>query len=105
MVYVFLAEGFEEIEAVSSIDVLRRAGVDVKTVGIGGKNVRGSHGILLEAALEEAQTVFEGLEMIMLPGGMPGTPNLGKSETVQSFIDYAYERGLWIGAICAAPSI
>lgn len=105
MIYVFLASGFEEIEAVTTIDILRRAELDVKVVGIGGKEIRGAHGIKITADIQEFQADPQGVEMIVLPGGMPGTLNLEKSELVQEFIDLCVCNDLWIGAICAAPSI
>lgn len=105
MIYVFLADGFEETEALVPIDILRRADFEVKTVGIGGKTVTGSHNISVVCDLEEKDISFQDLKAVILPGGMPGTLNLEKSETVQSFIDYAANNELIIGAICAAPSI
>jgi len=107
MVYLFLAEGFEEVEAITPIDYLRRAGIDVTTVGIGGTQITGAHGItvntdICECALNENS---ESADMIILPGGMPGTLNLKASETVISFIKKAAENNAYIGAICAAPSI
>lgn len=105
MIYVFLADGFEEIEALSPIDILRRAGVDVKTVGVTGKTVISSHKIPVIADIEISEAVTDGLEAIVLPGGIPGTPNLEKSEKVQSLIDYCSENEKYICAICAAPSI
>ena len=105
MIYVFLDDGFEECEAISPIDVLRRAGFDVKTVGVGAKTVTGSHGIPVVCDICEDEAVFEDVEAVVLPGGMPGTLNLEKSATVQKFIDFAAENNLVLGAICAAPSI
>lgn len=106
MVYVFLAEGFEEIEALTPVDCLRRAGITVQTVGVGGSVIKGSHGIPVAADLtEDAIQLNSDLDMIVLPGGMPGTLNLGKSEAVQSAIAYCAENDRWITAICAAPSI
>ncbi len=106
MIYVFLAEGFEEIEAVAPIDILRRAELSVATVGVGRKTVTGSHGIPIIADVMDCEIApDENCEGIILPGGMPGTLNLEKNETVQKFIDYAVENNLIIGAICAAPSI
>ena len=105
MVYVFLAKGFEEIEAVAVVDVLRRGGVEVKTVGVTGKSVRGSHGISVNCDILISEAVTDELEGIILPGGMPGTVNLEADATVQKFIDYCAENGKLIGAICAAPSI
>lgn len=105
MIYIFLADGFEEIEALTPIDILRRAEADVKTVGIGGKSIVSTRGIKVEADLEESELTTVGLEMIVLPGGSPGYKNLDNSHTVHSYIDYAFEKGIWIAAICAAPTI
>ena len=105
MVYVFLAEGFEEIEALTPVDVLRRGGVEVKTVGVQGREVTGSHGITVKADIFIDECTFENLQAVILPGGMPGTINLEKSYKVINFIDFAAEKGIIIGAICAAPSI
>lgn len=105
MVYVFLAKGFEELEALAPVDVLRRAGVEVKTVGVTGKRVRGAHGISINCDIAISEALFDDLEGIILPGGLPGTTNLESDETVQKFIDYAVQDGKIIGAICAAPMI
>lgn len=105
MVYVFLAKGFEEIEALAPVDVLRRANIEVKTVGVTGKQVRGSHNISVSCDITINEATFDNLDGIILPGGMPGTTNLEADETVQKFIDYAVENGKIIGAICAAPMI
>ncbi|MCD7730765.1 MAG: DJ-1/PfpI family protein [Oscillospiraceae bacterium] len=106
MIYAFLADGFEEIEAVTVIDILRRAGREVVSVGIGGKNVRGAHGITVNADIDDSAAVLdEKLEMVFLPGGMPGTINLEKSEFVQKALDYCAANDRYIAAICAAPSV
>ncbi len=105
MIYVTLANGFEEIEALAVVDILRRAELDVLTVGIGGKTVRGSHGIVVAADIGEDEVRDKYLKALILPGGMPGTLRLERSETVSRLIDTAMERNLLIGAICAAPSI
>ena len=106
MIYAFLAEGFEETEAVTPIDLLRRSGKKVITVGVGDNIIMGSHGIpvVTDTIAQEAPLTDE-LEMIILPGGMPGTLNLEKSEYVQAAIDYCVANNKYIGAICAAPSI
>lgn len=109
MVYMFLAEGFEEIEALCPLDLLRRAGVKVVTVGVGGKVIRGSHGIEVIADI----TTYEAMallsknpaDMVILPGGMPGTLNLQADETVNAFISFAKDNDKYLAAICAAPSI
>jgi len=105
MLYIFLAPGFEETEAVGTLDMLRRAETPVKSVGIGGKTITGSHGIPVVCDLEDSQLSLAGAKGIILPGGMPGTLNLEKSEAVRTAIDYCAQRELLICAICAAPSI
>lgn len=106
MIYVYLAQGFEETEAVVPIDLLRRAEKKVITVGVGDNLIVSSHGIpvVTDTVAQEAPLTDE-LEMIILPGGMPGTLNLEKSEYVQKAIDFCMEKNITIGAICAAPSI
>lgn len=105
-VVVFLAKGFEEIEAVSIIDVLRRGEIKVDTVSISGNiDVEGAHGITLRADKHFYDETFEDYDMIILPGGMPGTNNLGKNEDLCELIKRYNGQGKWIGAICAAPSI
>lgn len=105
MVYVFLAEGFEEVEALAPVDILRRCKADVKTVGVGGKTIIGSHKIPVTADITTDELTKDGLEAIILPGGMPGTLNLEASGVVQEYIDFAAENDLYVCAICAAPSI
>ncbi|MBO5306271.1 MAG: DJ-1/PfpI family protein [Clostridia bacterium] len=105
MIYLFLAEGFEEIEALTPVDILRRAGKEVCTVGVGAKTVTGAHGISVTADMDEKDFKDETPEMIILPGGMPGTLNLDASPTVQSAIDTAVKADAYIAAICAAPTI
>lgn len=103
MVYVFLADGFEEVEALAPVDIMRRAGVNVKTVGIGGKAVRGARGITVDADAQDCD--FDDIEAVVLPGGMPGTKNLEKSPLVRKAVETAYKNGKVVAAICAAPSI
>jgi len=111
MVYVFLADGFEEVEAVAPIDMLKRAGLEVVTVKAGGepncKKVKGSHDIEITADMHESKigTNGIGLEAIVLPGGAAGVENLYNSETVKNIINYCIENKIKTGAICAAPSI
>lgn len=106
MVYVFLADGFEEAEALCPIDVMRRAKIDVKSVSVSDNcYVTGSHGITVKSDITVKEATFDSVEGIVLPGGMPGTLNLENSETVAKFIDYCNKNNLVIGAICAAPSI
>ncbi len=105
MVLVFLADGFEEIEALTTVDVLRRAELEVVTVGIGDKLVRGAHGILVGADTDDSRIPTKDLQAIVLPGGMPGTLHLERAESVQRMIEFALVNGALIAAICAAPSI
>ena len=106
MYYMFLANGFEETEAIAPLDLIRRAEVEIYTVGVGSKVVTGAHSIPVVADVMDCEIApDETLEGIILPGGMPGTLNLEKAESVQRFIDYAAEKNLLIAAICAAPSI
>ena len=103
MVYLFLADGFEDIEAVQTRDLLIRAGVEVKTVGIGSKNITSAFGLPVEADISENDIDMSKAEGIIFPGGLPGTNNLKASKTVSEAIGYALEHDLVIGAICAAP--
>lgn len=104
MLYLFFADGTEEIEALTAVDLLRRAGIEIKTVGIGGKTVLGSHRIALTADCTEAD-VTDDFDGIILPGGMPGTLNLEQNKTVQRMMKAAAEGEKLIAAICAAPSV
>lgn len=106
MVYLFLADGFEEIEALYVLDVLRRAKIDIKTVGVLGKTATGSHGIpvICDVAIDEIEP-DDTLDMVILPGGLPGAYNLDNSKGVSEFISYANENSKFICAICAAPFI
>ena len=105
MVYLFLAEGFEEIEAVSTVDILRRAGLKVKTVSINKKNVVGSHGITVVADQIISECDFIDAKALILPGGMPGSVNLGNCEQLCSQLHIAAKNNVLIAAICAAPSV
>ena len=105
MVYLFLANGFETIEALAVVDMLRRAKIDVKTVGVTGKIVISSHNIDVTADIEIDEFDVKDADAVVLPGGMPGTLNLEADKTVQGAIDYCVENKKYICAICAAPSI
>lgn len=105
MIYVFLADGFEETEALVTVDILRRAQLDVRTAGVGAKQVTGSHGITVVADMTEAEIEKETITAVVLPGGMPGTLNLEQSEIVKDCVRCCAENGRFICAICAAPSI
>ena len=105
MIYIFLADGFEIIEALAPADMLTRAGLDVTTVGVTGSMVKSSCGISVKSEILIEDIDLSKAEMIILPGGMPGTINLENSDLVQNAISYAVDNDLYIGAICAAPSI
>ena len=106
MVYVFLADGFEEIEALTPVDLLRRAGVDVSTVSIypGRKEVIGARKISVNADLTIDDINADDAEMIVLPGGMPGTVNLLECERLMDIVDDHNKKGKRVAAICAAPA-
>lgn len=103
---ILLAEGFEEVEAVTPIDYLRRAGIEVRVLGLGGRTIGGSHGITIvaDAALEEiaAATTYDA---VIVPGGMPGAAHLAESQEVVALIRRHFAAGGIIAAICAAPAV
>ena len=106
MVAFLLAEGFEETEAIVPIDILKRAGFDVKTVSISESLfVSGSHGITVKCDKLSEELDFSELEAVVLPGGMPGTLNLDKSQFTDKILSFAVSNNLVVGAICAAPSV
>jgi protein deglycase len=98
-----LADGFEEIEAVTLIDVLRRAGFSVKTCGLNGLLVRGSHDIAVTADIPIDQALEGAWDLIVMPGGMPGATNLRDDERVGKLLEKTAKAGGYVGAICAAP--
>lgn len=105
MVYVFLADGFEIIEALAPVDMLRRAKIDVKTIGVSSEIVTSSCGVGVKCDMTIDEFDFYDVEAVVLPGGMPGTLNLENSSAVQKVIDNANNTNAFICAICAAPSI
>jgi len=107
MVCILLADGFEEIEALTVVDVLRRANIDIKMVHVDSSDefVKGSHDITVKADCHIDQIQAEDIEMLVLPGGMPGTRNLENNDKVQALIKSMVERNKWVAAICAAPMI
>ncbi len=105
MVYVFLADGFEEVEAIEPVDIMLRAGLDVKTVSLGNEYVTGAHGIRVEADIMIDEVDCDKIDAVVLPGGAPGYANLDASESVHSLINYAVAHGKYVCAICASPSI
>ena len=105
MVYIILGNGFEEIEAVSPCDILRRGGVEVKFAGIGGTLIRGGNGITVQADCTVEEMDLDAMEMIVLPGGMGGVRSILGSETAMAAIKTAYEKDRYVTVICAAPTI
>ena len=105
MVYVMLGTGFEETEAIAPIDLLRRAGISVLTVGINGKLIYGGHGIGVQADITIEEMDLSNLEMIVLPGGLGGVKSIRESEQAMAAIRFAHENQKFVAAICAAPTI
>ncbi len=105
-VLLFLADGFEEVEALTAVDLLRRAGIELDTVSITDeKCVYGSHNIPVVADLTFAEADFDGSDMLILPGGQPGTTNLGKCDELLVQIKNYVNQNKYLGAICAAPTV
>lgn len=105
MVAVLIAEGFEEIEALTPVDLLRRAGVEVVTVGIGGKYIKGSHGITVECDTVAEECDPQLFDTAVFPGGMPGAVNLDNSPFTDAIIAAVSRKGGRLAAICASPLI
>ena len=102
---ILLANGFEEIEALTPLDVLRRAGVTVETVGIGAKTIIGAHGIPVIADVTDSEACHEDYDGVIFPGGMPGAVNLDSAEFTDKIIDSVKTKGGILAAICAAPLV
>ncbi len=106
MFYCFLADGFEETEALAPVDILRRADIDVCTVGVGGDVIRGAHNIDVTADINiDDFELNEDIRGVILPGGMPGVKNLYADGRVLEAVRFCDKHGLYVCAICAAPSI
>ena len=105
MLYLFLADGFEETEALAPLDCIRRAGIRILTVGIGGEYITGAHGIEVKADIPAEDIDLTDCDGVFLPGGMPGTENLYASQTVKDVISFCAQNKKLIASICAAPSI
>ena len=105
MVYMLLGTGFEETEAIAPLDLLRRAGVSIATVGINGKIIYGGHGIGVEADMEIGEMDLTNLEMVILPGGLGGVASIKASEAAMEAVRFAYENDKFVAAICAGPTI
>lgn len=104
MVYMLLTDGFEDIEAIEVLDILRRSGVSVKTVGVFGEKVTSSHGVTVLSDIGISDIKKSELEMLILPGG-PGHTEYEKSQETIELINYAFQNGKYIAAICASPSV
>lgn len=105
MVAILLGTGFEEAEAIVPADLLRRAGVEVSLVGVTGRQVVSSHNISVNADLTLAELDREKVDMLMLPGGLGGVESISSDMRAQALIQYCYDHGRWLAAICAAPTI
>ncbi len=105
MVYLLLENGFEMCEALAPVDILRRGGVNVTTVGVSGKVIKSSHGVGVTADVELSETDFSEMEMLIIPGGQPGVDNLWENENVRELVLETAKRKIKISAICAAPMI
>jgi len=105
MVYMLLGTGFEETEAIAPLDLLRRAGVEVTTVGLNGKVIYGGHGIGIETDIEIGQLDLTNLEMIILPGGLGGVASIRGCRAAMDAIAFAHENGKYTAAICAGPTV
>ena len=105
MVYVLLGTGFEEVEAIAPVDLMRRAGISVLTVGVTGKTVYGGHNIGIEVDITIDQMDLTDLEMIVLPGGLGGVASARASQSALDAIRFAWENGKFVAAICAGPTV
>ena len=105
MVYMLLGTGFEETEAIAPLDLLRRAGVEVLTVGVNGKIVKGGHNIGIETDIELHEMDLSCLDMIIIPGGLGGVASIRASREAMDALKFAADNGKFIGAICAGPTV
>lgn len=105
MVYMLLGTGFEETEAIAPLDLLRRAGVEVMTVGVNGKIVKGSHSIGIEADIQLHEMDLTNMEMIVLPGGLGGVSSVRASQEAMEALKFAWDNGKFVAAICAGPTV
>ena len=105
MVYVLLGTGFEEVEAIAPVDLMRRAGIEVQTVGITGKTVTGSHKIPVEADVLPENMDLESMDMIVLPGGLGGVASARASQAALDALRWGWEHDRFVAAICAGPTV
>ena len=105
MVYVLLGTGFEEMEALAPIDLLRRAGIEVMTVGVNGKTVYGGHNVGFASDITLDEMDLTNLDMIVLPGGLGGVASVRASKAAMDALSFAWENGKFVAAICAGPTV
>lgn len=105
MVYMLLGTGFEETEAIAPLDLLRRAGVEILTVGLNGKTIYGSHGIGIETDIIIDQMDLTGVEMVIIPGGLGGVASIRACAAAMEALKFAWENGKFVAAICAGPTV
>ncbi len=105
MVYMLLGTGFEETEAIAPLDLLRRAGVEVLTVGLNGKVIYGSHKIGVEADIEIGEMDLTNAEMVIIPGGLGGVASIRACASAMDALKFAWENGKFVAAICAGPTV
>ena len=105
MVYMLLGTGFEETEAIAPLDLLRRAGIQVLTVGVNGRVVYGGHNIGIEADIALGEMDLTAMDMIILPGGLGGVASARASQPALDALKFAWENGKFVAAICAGPTV
>lgn len=105
MVYMLLGTGFEETEAIAPLDILRRAGVEILTVGINGKVVTGSHKIKVETDITIGEMDLTDLDMVVIPGGLGGVASLRACPAALDVLKFGWENGKYVAAICAGPTV
>lgn len=105
MVYMLLGTGFEETEAITPLDLLRRADVEVLTVGLNGKTVTGGHGISIAADITIGEMDLTNMDMIVLPGGLGGVASIRACAEALDAVRFAWDNGKFVAAICAAPTV
>ena len=105
MVYMLLGTGFEETEAISPLDLLRRAGIEVKTVGLNGPVITGSHGIGVVADMQIEDLDISDAEMIILPGGLGGVASCRACSAAMDALKFAWDNDKYVAAICAGPTV
>lgn len=104
MVYIFLGDGFEEMEGLSACDIMRRGGVEVKTLSVSGQPVMGSRGIPVMADMPVTEASREQVDMVVLPGGWGGVQAIEACDAAMELIQWAWEQGKYVAAICAGPT-